>query len=100
MKIKGRVSRIFHRMESGFKIVALEVVKGNPIPEKYRNPDYPMSVSVVGNLMNAEEDYIVEIIGAWEYRENGRTGRGSLRSRSIRYVISKRRVFLWISLLV
>ena len=43
MKIKGRVSRIFHRMESGFKIVALEVVKGNPIPEKYRNPDYPMS---------------------------------------------------------
>lgn len=72
MKIKGRVSRIFHRMESGFKIVALEVVKGNPIPEKYRNPDYPMSVSVVGNLMNAEEDYIVEIIGEWEYRDNGR----------------------------
>ena len=72
MKIKGRVSHVFHRMESGFKIVALEVAKCNPIPKKYRNPEYPMSVSVVGDLMNAEEDYTVEIVGEWEYRENGR----------------------------
>ena len=47
MKIKGRVSRIFHRMESGFKIVALEVVKGNPIPEKYRNFDFVARLTAI-----------------------------------------------------
>lgn len=72
MKIKGRVSRIFHRMDSGFKIIALEVTKNSAVPEKYRNPDYPTSISIVGNLMNVEEEYVVEIVGEWEYRENGR----------------------------
>lgn len=33
MKIKGRVSRIFHRMDSGFKIIALEVTKNSAVPE-------------------------------------------------------------------
>ena len=72
MKIKGRVSRIFHRMDSGFKIIALEATKNSAVPEKYRNPDYPMSISAVGNLMNVEEEYVVEIVGEWEYREKGR----------------------------
>ena len=72
MKIKGKVSRTFHSTDSGFKIIALEVSKNSMIPEKYRNPDYPMSVSVVGNLKNVQDEYVVEIAGEWEHRENGR----------------------------
>lgn len=72
MKIKGKVSRTFHSMDSGFKIMVLEVSKNSTIPEKYRNPDYPMSVSIVGNLKNVQDEYVVEITGEWEHRENGR----------------------------
>ena len=72
MKIKGKVNRIFHSMDSGFKIVVLEVSKNSIIPEKYRNPDYPMNVSVAGNLKNVQEEYVVEITGEWEYRDSGR----------------------------
>ena len=72
MRIKGKVSHIFHSMESGFKIIALEISKNSAIPEKYRNPDFPFSVSVVGNLKLAQEEYVVEVTGEWERRENGR----------------------------
>ena len=71
MKIKGKVSRTFHSTDNGFKIIVLEVSKNSVIPEKYRNPDYPMRVSVVGNLKNVQDEYIVEITGEWEYRESG-----------------------------
>lgn len=72
MRIKGKVSRIFHTMSSGFKIIVLDLFKSSVIPEMYRNPDFPMSVSVVGNLKNVQEEYVVEFTGEWEYRENGR----------------------------
>ena len=72
MRIKGKVSHIFHSMESGFKIIALEISKNSAIPEKYRNPDFPFNVSVVGNLKLAQEEYVVEVTGEWERRENGR----------------------------
>ena len=72
MKIKGKVSRTFHSMDSGFKIMVLEVSRNSTIPEKYRNPDFPMSVSIVGNLKNVYDEYVVEITGEWEHRENGR----------------------------
>jgi len=47
VKIKGKVSRTFHSTDNGFKIIVLEVSKNSVIPEKYRNPDYPMRVSVI-----------------------------------------------------
>ena len=72
MKIKGKVSRTFHSMDSGFKIMVLEVSRNSTIPEKYRNPDFPMSVSIVGNLKNVYDEYVVEITGEWEHRENGK----------------------------
>ena len=72
MKFKGKVSRIFHQMDSGFKILALEVSRSTPIPEKYRNPEYPASMSVVGNLKNAQDEFVIEISGEWVHRENGR----------------------------
>ena len=72
MKIKGRVSRIFHSMDTGFKIIVLELTKNSAIPEKYRNPDFPTSVSVAGNLKNVQEEYVVEITGEWVFRENGK----------------------------
>jgi len=31
-----------------------------------------MRVSVVGNLKNVQDEYIVEITGEWEHRESGR----------------------------
>ena len=72
MKIKGKVSRTFHSMDNGFKIIVLELSKNSGIPEKYRNPDYPTNVSVVGNLKNVQDEYVVEITGEWEHRESGR----------------------------
>jgi len=72
VKIKGKVSRIFHRKDNGFKILVLELTGNYPLPEKYRNPDFPFSVSVAGNLKRAEEEYVIEISGEWEYRENGK----------------------------
>lgn len=72
MKIKGKVSRTFYSMDSGFKIIALEISRDSVIPEKYRNPDFPMNVSVVGNLKNVRDEYVVEITGEWEHKENGR----------------------------
>lgn len=72
MKIKGKVSHIFHSMESGFKIVALEISKDCAIPERYRNPDFPFSVSAVGNLKLAQEEYVIEVTGEWEHRDNGK----------------------------
>lgn len=72
MKMKGKVSRTFHSMDSGFKIMTLEISKDCSIPEKYRNPDFPFSVSIVGNLKNAQDDYVIEVIGEWERRDNGR----------------------------
>ena len=72
MKIKGKVSRTFHSTDNGFKIIVLELSRNCAIPEKYRNPDYPMNVSVVGNLKNVQDEYVVEITGEWEHRESGR----------------------------
>ncbi len=72
MKIKGKVSRIFHSKESGFKIIALELSRDYPISDRYRNPDFPLSVSAVGNLKQVQEGYVLEIAGEWEYKENGR----------------------------
>lgn len=72
MKIKGKVSHIFHSMESGFKIIALEISKNSAIPEKYRNPDFPFSFSVVGNLKLVQEEYVIEVTGKWERRDNGK----------------------------
>lgn len=72
MRIKGKVSRTFHSMDSGFKIMALEISNDGSIPEKYRNPDFPFNISIVGNLKNAQDDYVIEIIGEWEHRDNGK----------------------------
>ena len=70
MKIKGKVSRTFHSMSSGFKIIVLDLFKNSAIPDQYRNPEFPMSVTVVGNLKNVRDDYVVEITGEWEHRSN------------------------------
>ncbi len=72
MKIKGKVSRTFHSMDSGFKIMALEISRDSTVPEKFRNPDFPMNVSIVGNLKKVQDEYVVELTGEWEHRENGR----------------------------
>lgn len=72
MKIKGKVSRTFHSADNGFKVIVLEISRNCAISEKYRNPDFPMSVSVVGNLKNVQDEYVVEITGEWVKRENGK----------------------------
>ena len=87
MRIKGKVSHIFHSMESGFKIIALEISKNSAIPEKYRNPDFPFSVSVVGNLKLAQEEYVVRLQENGSAEKTADTGHGNSRLTAILCVI-------------
>lgn len=72
MKIKGTVGKVFHEKDNGFKIITVDLAREQTIPEEYRNPDFPMSLSAVGTMRDAQEGYVVELNGEWDHRENGR----------------------------
>lgn len=72
MKIKGTVGKIFHEKENGFKIITVDLSREQTIPEEYRNPEFPTSISAVGTMKDAQEGYVVELNGEWEHRENGK----------------------------
>lgn len=71
MTIKGTVSRIIVEKDSGFKVLVLDVDDMRSVPMEKRNPDFPTNITVVGMLGGVEHDFVVEISGEWERRQNG-----------------------------
>ena len=71
MIIKGTVTRIFAEKDSGFKIVIVRVGDKSVIPSDKRNPDFPDDFTAVGVLKAVGKDYVVELDGEWEKRDNG-----------------------------